>query len=213
MVTALVVLATTGVALTVLLVPFAVLTNFMPLQGLLLWLVGTTGGTAPRFSASEALPRVSTLLRYLALRTPLPNDGFYSAIELAHMSDVQSIFQIVYLVALVSTCVMAASLVLLAQRKRGHALQQAVRTGSITVLAFVALLGTLAFTVGFDQLFITFHELAFSNDFWLLPENSGLIRLFPESYFMSYFFIALAASVIVAVLLTIPSLRKRPQRL
>jgi integral membrane protein (TIGR01906 family) len=206
MVTALVVLAATGVALTVLLVPFAVLINFMPLQGLLLWLVGTTGGKTPRFGSSEALQWVEVLLRYLALRTPLPDDGFYSALERAHMGDVQFIFQIVYLVALVSSCILAASLILLVRRNRARALQ-AVRTGSIAVL------GTLSLTVGFDRLFVTFHKLVFSNNFWLLPEDSGLIRLFPQNYFMTYFFITLAASVIVAALLTILSLRKRPRPL
>jgi integral membrane protein (TIGR01906 family) len=209
-VTTLVVLAAAATALAVLLVPFSILINFMPLQRLLLSLVGTTGGGAPRFGVSEALQRVGVLLRYLALRVPLPDDGFYSAVELAHMGDVQSVFQIVYLGALVSSCVLGITLVLLTRRSRDRALQ-AVRYGGIGVLIFVATAGTAALTVGFDQLFITFHEVVFSNDFWLLPEDSSLIRLFPENYFMSFFFIALAASVIVAVLVILLSLHKRPR--
>jgi integral membrane protein (TIGR01906 family) len=209
-VTALVGLAAAATAVAVLLLPFAVLVNFMPLQRLLLSLVGTTGGSAPRFAVSEALQRAGALLRYLAFRTPLPDDGFYSVVERAHMGDVQAVFQTVYLGALVSCCVSAVILVLLTRRNRDRALQ-AVRSGGIAVLAFVAVLGTAALTVGFDQLFITFHEMVFSNDFWLLPEDSSLIRLFPENYFMSYFFIALAASVIVAVLLILLSLHKRPR--
>jgi uncharacterized membrane protein len=63
--------------------------------------------------------------------------------------------------------------------------------------------------VGFDALFISFHELAFANDFWLLPEDSGLIRLFPENYFMSYFFIALGATVVAALVITMLSWRRR----
>jgi len=88
-----------------------------------------------------------------------------------------------------------------------------VRAASITVLALVAILGTVSVTIGFDTLFVTFHELAFSNDFWLLPEDSGLIRLFPEEYFMSYFFITLGASAVVALILTMLSRRKRARRL
>ncbi len=204
----LVILTAITTTLTVLLVPFTVLVNFMPLQRLMLRLVGTTGGVAPRFSASEAPQRVRILLRYLAFRTPLPDDGFYSALERTHMGDVQFLFQIVYLVALVSACVLATCLVVLIHRNRARALK-AVRAGAIAMLVFIAVLGTLALTIGFDRLFIGFHELVFANDFWLLPENSSLIRLFPENYFMSYFFIALAASIITALLLTIPSLRKR----
>lgn len=209
--TVLVVLAAAATALAVLLVPFAVLVNFMPLQRLLLLLVGTTGGGAPRFGVSEALRRVGALLRYLALRVPLPDDGFYSAVELAHMGDVQTVFQTVYLAALVAVCILALALVLLARSDKGRALR-AVRIGSIADLILVAVLGTTALTIGFDQLFITFHELVFTNTFWLLPEDSSLIRLFPEDYFMGYFFIALAASVTLAVLLTLLSLHKRPQQ-
>ena len=197
--------------MAVLLTPFSLLVNFVPLQRLLLFMVGTTGGAAPRFEVAEAVRRVTDLLEYLALRRPLPNDGFYSRLELAHMGDVQGIFQAVYLTALVS-CLLTVVLIAVL-RKKGRDVRKIVRAAGIAVLAFVAALGTVSITIGFDALFVTFHELAFSNDFWLLPEDSGLIRLFPENYFMSYFFIALAASVVVALLLTMLSFRRRIRRL
>jgi integral membrane protein (TIGR01906 family) len=205
------VLATAAAVVAVLLTPFSLLVNFLPLQRVLLSLVGTAGGGAPRFSMAEAARRVTDLLAYLALRRPLLNDGFYSPLELAHMGDVQAIFQAVYLTALVS-CLLAAVLVAVL-RRTGRDVRRITRAAGITVLAVVAALGTASATIGFDALFIAFHELAFSNDFWLLPEDSGLIRLFPENYFMSYFFIALAASVIAALLLTILSRRGRTHRL
>ena len=205
------VLATAAAVVAVLLTPFSLLVNFLPLQRVLLSLVGTAGGAAPRFSMAEATRRVTDLLAYLALRRPLLNDGFYSPLELAHMGDVQAIFQAVYLTALVS-CLLAAVLVAVL-RRTGRDVRRVTRAAGITVLAVVAALGTASVTIGFDALFIAFHELAFSNDFWLLPEDSGLIRLFPENYFMSYFFIALAASVIAALLLTILSRRGRTHRL
>jgi len=205
------VLATAAAVVAVLLTPFSLLVNFLPLQRVLLSLVGTAGGAAPRFSMAEATRRVTDLLAYLALRRPLLNDGFYSPLELAHMGDVQAIFQAVYLTALVS-CLLAAVLVAVL-RRTGRDVRRVTRAAGITVLAVVAALGTASVTIGFDALFIAFHELAFSNDFWLLPEDSGLIRLFPENYFMSYFFIALAASAIAALLLTILSRRGRTHRL
>jgi len=210
-VTVLVVLVAAATALAVLLVPFAVLVNFMPLQRLLLLLVGTTGGVTPRFGVPEALGRVGALLKYLALRVPLPDDGFYSAVELVHMGDVQSVFRTVYLAALISICILVLALVLLVRSNKGWALR-AVRVGSITDLFLVAVLGTTALAIGFDKLFITFHEIAFTNNFWLLPEDSSLIRLFPEDYFMGYFFIALAVSVSLAILLTLLSLHKRQRQ-
>jgi integral membrane protein (TIGR01906 family) len=191
--------------------PFSLLVNFMPLQRLMLSMVGTTGGIAPRFGMAEAVRRVADLLKYLALRRPLPNDGFYSPLELAHMGDVQSIFQSVYLTALVS-CLLTPILVVLL-RRNGRGVRHIARAAGITVLALVAALGTASVTIGFDAMFITFHELAFANNFWLLPEDSGLIRLFPENYFMSYFFVALGASLIAALFLTILSRRRRTLRL
>jgi integral membrane protein (TIGR01906 family) len=207
----LIILATATAVVATLLTPFSLLVNFVPLQRLLLSMVGTTGGTAPRFDVAEAVRRVAELLEYLAFRRPLPNDGFYSPLELAHIGDVQAIFQAVYLTALVS-CLLTAVLVALLRRK-GRDVRRVVRAAGIAVLTLVACLGTASVTIGFDALFVAFHELAFSNDFWLLPENSGLIRLFPEDYFMSYFFIALGASVIVALFLTILSRRRRTRRL
>jgi integral membrane protein (TIGR01906 family) len=208
---ALVVLATATAVVAVLLTPFSLLVNFVPLQRLLLSMVGTTGGTAPRFDVAEAVRRVAELLEYLALRRTLPNDGFYSPLELAHMGDVQAIFQAVYLTAFVS-CLLTAVLVALLRRK-GRDVRRVVRAAGIAVLALVAALGTASVTIGFDALFVAFHKLAFSNDFWLLPENSELIRLFPEDYFMSYFFITLGASVVAALFLTILSRRRRTRRL
>jgi len=208
---ALIILTTATTVVAVLLTPFSLLVNFMPLQRLMLFTVGTTGGIAPRFGMAEAVHRVADLLKYLALRRPLPNDAFYSPLELAHMGDVQAIFQGVYLTALVS-CLLTVVLVVLLH-KEGRDVRRVARAAGITVLALVAALGTISVTIGFDALFITFHELAFANNFWLLPEDSGLIRLFPENYFMSYFFIALSATIVVALILMILSRRRRTPRL
>ena len=208
---ALIILTTATAVVAVLLTPFSLLVNFMPLQRLLLSMVGTTGGTAPRFDVAEAVRRVADLLRYLAFRRPLPNDAFYSPLELAHMGDVQAIFQGVYLTALVS-CLLTVVLIIFL-RRNGRDVRRVARAAGIAVLALVAALGTISVNIGFDALFIAFHELAFANNFWLLPEDSGLIRLFPENYFMSYFFVALSASLIAALFLTILSRRRRTLRL
>lgn len=211
MVSALILLATATMVVAVLLTPFSLLVNFVPLQRLLLAMVGTTGGATPRFSVAEAVRRVLDLLKYLALSRPLPNDGFYSPLEIAHMSDVQTIFQVVYLKTLAS-CLLTIVLIVLLRRK-GRDVRRVVRAAGITVLALIAVLGTASVTIGFDALFIAFHKLAFANDFWLLPEDSGLIRLFPEEYFMNYFFIALGASVAIALILTMLSRQRLIHRL
>jgi integral membrane protein (TIGR01906 family) len=208
---ALIVLTTAVTVVAVLLTPFSLLVNFLPLQRLLLSMVGTTGGATPRFGVAEAIRRVADLLAYLALRKPLPSDSFYSSLELAHMGDVQAIFQTVYLTALAS-CLLTGILIAFLRRRRSD-VRHVVHAAGITVLAIVASLAAMSVAVGFDALFTKFHELAFANDFWLLPEDSGLIRLFPENYFMSYFFVALGATVIAALFLTMLSPRRHTHRL
>lgn len=188
-------------AVAVLLVPFSLLVNVMPLQQLLLRIAGTTGGPDPRFSPAEASSRIASLLKYLTLRTPLADDAFYSATELAHMVDVQRIFQAVYLTAL-AACVLTVLLIIL-MRARHIDARSSARAAGFAVLALIAALGTASVTVGFDALFMAFHHLAFTNDFWLLPADSSLIRLVPEQYFMDYFFIALGASAAIAVTLVL----------
>ena len=56
------------------------------------------------------------------------------------------------------------------------------RGSSLTLALMLALgLGTL---LGFDQLFIGFHRLSFSNEFWQLdPTKDYLIMLFPQGFF------------------------------
>ena len=44
-------------------------------------------------------------------------------------------------------------------------------------------LAAIAMLVGFDQLFLTFHMLSFSNDFWRLdPATDRLVQMFPQGF-------------------------------
>ncbi len=202
------VLAAAALAAAILLGPFTVLINCMPVQRLLLFQAETIGGNAPRFTDGEALRRLHDLLRYLAFRRPLPNDGFYSALERVHMSDVQAIFQIVYGACGIS--LLLTWLLLLYLRHRGCDTRKIVRAAGFFILAVIMILGSFTATNGFDTLFILFHHLAFTNDFWLLPGDAALIRLFPESYFMNCFFLALGTSAAVSLLLLVQSYRCHP---
>ncbi|GMA47726.1 integral membrane protein [Tetragenococcus muriaticus PMC-11-5] len=50
----------------------------------------------------------------------------------------------------------------------------------------VVLLALMA--VGFDQFFITFHEVFFTNEDWLFdPATDPIINVLPEQYFMHCF--------------------------
>lgn len=196
------IVTTVAATVAVLLAPFALLVNAMPIQRFMLHAVGTISGAAARFGENEALQRVRNLLWYLAFRTPLPDDGFYSTIERIHLTDVRTLFQTVYWSACVSLCICVACVVAVGRAHRSR-LRSAVRSGCIAVLLVVAILGTAMILIGFDRLFTLFHETFFANDYWLLPADSGLIRLFPASYFLGYFVLALSVSVLLAAVLAV----------
>ena len=56
----------------------------------------------------------------------------------------------------------------------------------IAILAAVTLI-IIAACIDFNSLFILFHQIAFTNDLWLLdPRTDLLIRLMPIEFFVSY---------------------------
>ena len=57
--------------------------------------------------------------------------------------------------------------------------------------------------MGFEGLFLKFHEISFSNDFWLLDRSKDfLIMMFPENFFLDATLWIVGSTIIEAVLLT-----------
>ena len=55
-------------------------------------------------------------------------------------------------------------------------------TGGILTVVLLLLAGLLSL-VDFTQAFIAFHEMAFSNDLWMLdPRTDYLVMIFPEGF-------------------------------
>ncbi|MFC2005416.1 TIGR01906 family membrane protein [Chloroflexota bacterium] len=73
--------------------------------------------------------------------------------------------------------------------------------GGSTTLALMLTLG-LVILLGFDQLFLQFHLISFSNQLWLLdPTRDYLIMLFPQDFFYdTALFCALATTMGAVVL-------------
>ena len=56
------------------------------------------------------------------------------------------------------------------------------RGGILTLIIFGSL--AIASVVGFDKLFIYFHQISFNNDLWILdPRTDYLIAMFPQGFF------------------------------
>ncbi len=105
--------------------------------------------------------------------------------EVAHLKDVKELIRLDYRV-LLGTLLYASGYALVSlfrgKRQYWRRLAWGVVGGSSITLALMLALG-LATLLGFDQIFLQFHLISFSNEFWQLdPARDYLIMLFPQGF-------------------------------
>ena len=107
--------------------------------------------------------------------------------EIIHIKDVKDLIQRVYLLQWISLGFLLGYAALYGAFRRRAALPLLARRvlwGGGGTLAAILAIGLVAL-VGFDTLFLKFHQLGFSNDFWQLdPRIHNLIAMFPQSFFL-----------------------------
>jgi integral membrane protein (TIGR01906 family) len=124
--------------------------------------------------------------------------------EVIHLYDVKGLVWLNYRLLLVSGLYCAGfalwTLLAAAGRHRWQLALGAAGGGGLT-LALIGLLGILML-VDFDAIFIQFHLLSFSNDFWLLdPATDYLIMLFPGGFWYDAALIVVGMSAFSALVL------------
>jgi integral membrane protein (TIGR01906 family) len=125
---------------------------------------------------------------------------FFTEEELIHMHDVKVILDTVFCLILI-----AVVLAFIFLRKALDPLHIA-KTASIVVMLAFGLILTLVF-INFDKTFYKFHELFFTNSFWLLPDTDMLIRMYPENLFEDYAKLWFGSSFSISLIIL--SIRKR----
>ena len=122
--------------------------------------------------------------------------------EAGHLKDVKGLFLLDYWV-LLGTFIYVSdySIIYLFWRKERRKLAQGLAGGSVFTIALVLVLG-LGALFSFDQLFLQFHLISFTNDLWLLdPSRDYLIMLFPRGFWYdATLFCALSTVIGTAVL-------------
>ena len=127
--------------------------------------------------------------------------------EIVHMRDVKRLVWGVYLIAGVSAAYLVLSIGIgfFGQgRNYLRALSRRVLWSGAFTLALLIAVGLFAL-VGFDTLFLKFHQLSFANDFWQLDSQTDfLVMLFPQDFwFDATMWVALravAATLIISAL-------------
>lgn len=108
--------------------------------------------------------------------------------EQAHMVDVLHLFELERAVRMASlsagACLLLLS-ILIARKPLIRTALRTLRAFGLILLVLATGLVLLWTTNGFEQLFLLFHKLLFTNDLWLMdPRTDAMIRMLPSGFFL-----------------------------
>jgi integral membrane protein (TIGR01906 family) len=149
---------------------------------------------ATGISRSELDRAADKLVRYFndddqTIRVSVQEDSqrvsLFNEQETSHLTDVKNLFRTVFRVEEASLAFALAFIVgvfIWAAEGPLRVLARIVLQASLLTLGLLALFAVLAL-VGFDDLFLRFHLVAFTNDLWKLnPDTDHLIQMFPRDF-------------------------------
>jgi len=128
----------------------------------------------------------------------------YGQREILHMGDVKGLFRGTYRVQEASAAYLGAFILGSAYFRRRRAVRpvaKLVLAGGGAAIGLVALLGLSSTVLSFDPIFNAFHEISFSNDFWRLPAESYLVRMYPDGFWLGATLLIGAASIVEGLFL------------
>ncbi len=145
----------------------------------------SVGLTHPQLQESYA-----SMIRYLfhPFTEVLTIPYFSSSTQgIQHFKDVKLLMQINALVSVLA-CFLLPWLIQQLKRSREYFLVQS----GFYLLYGMPLILLLMIVVSFDRIFILFHEIVFTNDYWLFdPMYDPIITVLPQSFFMVLFIIVI----------------------
>ena len=157
-----------------------------------------TTGLINYFNSSE---------EYLSLTVIKDSQPFklFNQREIAPMKDVKRLVRLDYHLLLGTALYIGANagICLLWRRRRyWRRLIRGVAIGSSLALGVIVAMGLASTVMDFDQLFLKFHYLAFTNQLWMLdPTKDYLIMLFPQGFW--YDAVMLFAKITIGVAVTL----------
>ena len=151
----------------------------------------------------ELINNTTNLLEYLTNKAEL-NTTWFSEKDILHMKDVRTLYNVSFNLMIFFIIIFILSTILIALVYKNYTMFYITKTFNKILLAFIILIIVLAgiISYNFNSFWIKFHQLLFSNDLWLLsPDESNLIKMVPEN-----FFISLITTIILHILILFVSL-------
>lgn len=142
------------------------------------------------------------LINYYCCQENL-NSTFYSPKEILHLADVKELINVINNYLYINVAALIVCIFYLIYKKQYKISVSNINSAAIvTVICIIAL--WFFSKMHFDQFFANFHRLTFNNNYWLLPADSNLIKLFPAQFYVDFAnqvalqTITMAISIIVA---------------
>ena len=149
-------------------------------------------------SSDNLINNTQNLLNYLNKKEQLNTDWF-SEKDILHMVDVQNLYTFSHNIMIYCFITFILSTIIIILNLRGKSLLYITKIFNKILLLFIGLIGGLSTIIAynFNSFWIKFHTTLFSNDLWLLsPNESNLIKMVPEE-----FFISLITKIIIYILI------------
>ena len=149
-------------------------------------------------SSDNLINNTQNLLNYLNKKEQLNTDWF-SEKDILHMVDVQNLYTFSHNIMIYCFITFILSTIIIILILRGKSLLYITKIFNKVLLLFIVLIGGLSAVIAynFNSFWIKFHTTLFSNDLWLLsPNESNLIKMVPEE-----FFISLITKIIIYILI------------
>jgi len=153
----------------------------------------------PEYSGRLIKSNYDILIDYLNpfYRGNLKLDGLAMSPQGAfHFYEVKVIFDLIFILFAVT---LLLSLFIFIRKRKEKDLRYMKYTALLTFLIPVIL--GIPFVLDFSKSFVVFHEIAFSNDYWIFdPRIDPVIKILPEWFFMYAAFLILVLMALVAIL-------------
>ena len=149
-------------------------------------------------TSDNLINNTQNLLNYLNKKEQL-NADWFSEKDILHMVDVQNLYTFSHSIMIYCFITFILSTIIIILILRRKSLLYITKIFNKVLLLFVILIGGLSAVIAynFNSFWIKFHTTLFSNDLWLLsPNESNLIKMVPEE-----FFISLITRIIIYVLI------------
>lgn len=151
-------------------------------------------------SQKEVNDVTNNLLDYFRGKNELDHN-FFSSQAALHLADVKTIINFSTNFFYLTFAVVLILIAFLIKKKSYRQLFEAFLISSVFIFVSIFLIA-MGLLSSFDFLFTKFHQVLFTNQLWLFPQDDTLIKLLPQEFFIEFanrlaFNIALTSLAIV----------------